>query len=102
MQYARPSNGFHFKQYPSVQETLDSLRSQCPWLDQAYADAVARLRMSGHREGTETKQPWVRTVVELNPRTGRKRLGITYHVKGDKLIVLAIRVIAFDGGEFSN
>jgi hypothetical protein len=102
MQYARPPEGFNLREHPQVLETLACMREQCPWLDGAYRDLVARLRMSGHVEGTPTARPWVRAIVELNPRTGRKRLGISYHVKGSTLKVIAIRVLTIDGGEISN
>ena len=103
MQFARPPEGFRLVEKPKVRETLDALRDSCAWLDQAYADAIARLRMSGHTEGRQSgSRPGLRTVVELNPSTGRRRLGISYVVLGDRLTVYAIRVLAVDGGSNSN
>lgn len=55
--------------------------------------------MSGHREGRMSETvPGLRSVVEVHPVTGRKRLGISYTVLGDRITVYAIRVLALDGG----
>ena len=71
------------------------MRAQCPWLDRAYDDAIARLRMSGHTEGivSQYNGAW-RSVVEVDPATGKKRLGISYTVFADVLTVYRIRVLA--------
>ena len=99
MQFARPPSGFRLFQKPKVDETLDDLAYQCPWLYQAYQDALQRLKMSGHNEGRLSKVvPGLRSVVEAHPVTGRKRLGISYIVLGDRLTVYSIRVLALDGG----
>jgi hypothetical protein len=99
MQFARPPDGFRVFQKPPVDETLTALADQCAWLIQAYEDAIARLKISGHNEGKlSSTVPGLRSVVEVNPLTGRKRLGISYIVLGDRLTVYAIRVLAMDGG----
>lgn len=102
MQFARPPDGFRLSQSDAVVRMLDDLRDGCPWLDQAYANAVQRLRMSGHNEGQLSKTvPGLRSVVEVHPTTGRRRLGISYIVLGDRLSIHAIRVLAIDGGEMT-
>lgn len=103
MQFARPPNGFRLVQMPGVHRTLSELVGQCPWLDRAYADAIARLKMSGHKEGRLSGVvPGLRSVNEIHPTTGRRRLGISYVVLGDCLTIYSIRVLAFDGGDISN
>lgn len=102
MQFARPPDGFRLNQKEAVLKTLEELRATCPWLDQAYSDAVARLRMSGHNEGRLSKTvPGLRSVVEVHPTTAKRRLGISYLVLGDRITIHAIRVLAMDGGENS-
>lgn len=99
MQIARPPSGFHLTEKPRVRETLKALEDDCPWLEPVYANAVARLRMSGHKEGVHSgKVPGLRSVVEIDPATGKRRLGISYRVLGDELTIFAIRVLAFDDG----
>lgn len=95
MNIARPPEGFFLRTKPEVTETLDSMRETCPWLDRAYEDAVARLKMSGHKEGrvSDYDGAW-RSIVEADPVTGRKRLGISYTVFADVLTVYRIRVLA--------
>ena len=103
MQFARPTSGFLVSEKPNVRETLLELADQCPWLWQAYDDAILRLKMSGHNEGKlSSTVPGLRSVVEVNPLTGRKRLGISYRVLGNQLTVYAIRVLALDGGAVPN
>lgn len=51
--------------------------------------------MSGHTEGivSQYNGAW-RSVVEVDPATGKKRLGISYTVFADVLTVYRIRVLA--------
>ena len=90
-----PSDGFRVTVESRVNQVLDQQRDRCPWLQQAYDDAVLRLRMTGHREGVALSPGGDRrTVTELDPTTRRKRLGITYTVIADRLKIVAIRVLA--------
>ena len=95
MNIFRPSDGFRVTVEGRVLQVLDQQRDRCPWLQQAYDDAVLRLRMTGHREGVALSPGGDRrTVTELDPTTRRKRLGITYTVIADRLKIVAIRVLA--------
>jgi hypothetical protein len=92
---ARPPKGFVLRKKPAVTKTLDEMRESCPWLDRAYEDAIARLRMSGHKEGRVSDYDGaIRSIVEVDPATGKKRLGISYTVFADVLTVYGIRVLA--------
>ena len=103
MQFARPPNGFRLIQKPGVHTTLSDMAELCPWLERAYADVVTRLKMSGHKEGRHsTTVPGLRSVTEVDPTTGRKRLGVSYLVLGDSLTIYSIRVLAVDDGGISN
>src|SRR5262245_40375553 len=94
MQFARPPSGFRIVEQPKVRETLDAHKAQCPWLERAYADALTRLKMTGHSEGRLSDRiPGLRSVVEVDPVTGIRRLGISYRVLGDRLTVYNIRVL---------
>lgn len=98
MNMARPASGFVLRERPAVKQTLNDRRHDCPWLDRIYADAVARLRMSGHKEGRVSElNATVRSVVELDPQSGQKRLGVSYQVSADVLTIRAIRVLIASG-----
>lgn len=100
MQFARPPNGFHIFERPAVRAALEEHRQSCPWLEHAYKDAIARLKMSGHNEGKLSDRiPGLRSVVEVDPITGRRRLGISYRPLDDYLTVYNIRVLAVDRRE---
>jgi hypothetical protein len=80
---------------PEVRVTLDEQRESCPWLDRAFEDAVTRLKMAGHIEGRQSEYDgaW-RSIVERDPLTGRKRLGLSYTIYTDILTIYRIRVLA--------
>ena len=100
MNIARPPDGFRLNVRPQVKAQIDELKSQCPWLEVAFADVVARLRMSGHKEGVPSQSvPGLRSVVEVDPISGQRRLGLSYGALGDELTIYAIRVLAFNAGE---
>jgi hypothetical protein len=85
-----------------VRDVLDQFRDSCPWLDQVYADAKARLGRSGHIEGRRfTKIPGLRRMVAVDRASGCKRLVIIYLVGGNNLTVCNLWVV-IDGGQISN
>lgn len=95
MQFARPPDGFTIFEHPNVLQTLNNHRAKFLWLDQAYRDALARLKMSGHKEGRpSSRYAGLRSVVEIDPITGFRRLGISYSVLGDEITIHSIRVLA--------
>ena len=97
MNIARPSSGFVLREKPLVKQTLDSARPSCPWLDRAYADAVSRLRISGHTEGRISDSDGAhRSVIEVDPVSGARRLMIVYTVFADVLTIFGIRVLVSD------
>ena len=97
MQIVRPPEGFHLIERPEVRSTLEELKDQCPWLEIAYANLIARLKIAAHLMGQPSREghPY-RHFVEADPETGQRRLAVSYKVLGDALTVLAIKVLVTD------
>ena len=92
MRIVRPVDGFNVTERPAVQASLDAASPSCTWLEFAYANLLARLRMAAHKMGEQVgDNPSYRVYVEVDPKTNQNRLGVTYFVLGDRLTILGLK-----------
>jgi hypothetical protein len=94
MNIARPVNGFFLIEKQIVTQTINAASGSCLWLPLAYSNMIARLRLAGHRIGVPVNNvASMRVFVEACPDTGANRLAVAYHVLGDTLTILSVKVV---------
>lgn len=94
MPIVRPPNGFDLVEAPLAISAVGNHSARCPWLEFAFENVKARLRMAAHLMGRPLKdQEAYRVFVEANPQTGEKRLAVSYKIVGDTVTILGLKIL---------
>jgi hypothetical protein len=95
MQIAKPPGGFSIVEPDGVKALIRTHQARWPRLETYWADIKARLKQTGHREGTPTqKGPRGARVfiAEGDDASGLPRVTVAYIVLGDALDIRLVEV----------
>jgi hypothetical protein len=93
MQTARPPDGFHIVELPSVRAMVRTESGRWPRLSQHWDAIKLRLSFTGHREGvllSRGKRGWRLFVDDGLPGSGLPRVKVIYLPLGDTITIYIV------------
>jgi hypothetical protein len=95
MQLAKPPGGFNIEEPDAIRALIRSHEKQWPRLASYWTDIKARLKQTGHRDGTPTRKgpPGARVfIAEGDNASGLPTVKVAYVVLGDELDIRMIQI----------